>query len=620
MKINSLKDYQDVRKQLLLLEPPEQKKILVCCGTGCRAGGSLEIVHRLEEELKAKNISASIEMVVKKPGCQGMCEKGPLVWFVPQGIFYCSVKPSDVIEIVEKTISKGEVIERLLYKDNASKEKIAHYEKIPFIFRQNRLVLRNMGVIDPTDIRDYIRVGGYETLLEVLDKKRDPDAIIDEIEKSGLRGRGGGGFLTGRKWKACKKAQGTRYVLCNGDEGDPGAFMDRSIMEGDPHSILEGMILGGYALCSQEGYIYVRHEYPLAVKHLMHAIQEAKEYGLLGENIAGSSFSFDIHINRGGGAFVCGESSALMRSLEGKVGEPRAKYVHATDRGLFDSPTVLNNVETWANVPLIIQKGSGWFSKIGTEKSTGTKVFSLVGKVKNTGLIEVAMGTTLREVIFGIGGGIIGDRPFKAVQTGGPSGGCLPASHLDCAVDFDTLTKAGSMMGSGGMIVMDDRTCMVDVAKYFTQFLIQESCGKCLPCREGLPQLYHLLQEIVEGRGKREYLKKIEELAQVLQDTSLCGLGSTSANPVMSTLRYFREEYLLHILDKSCPAGVCKALTSFTINEKCTGCGACMRICPVEAISGQKREKHEIVQAKCIQCGSCYSVCKFDAITIGKRS
>lgn len=620
MKINSFDDYQNLRKQLLVLQPLEQKKVLVCCGTGCRAGGSLEIAHKIEEDLKAKGIGSSVELVVKKPGCQGMCEKGPLVWFMPQGIFYCSVKMKDVPEIVEKTIAKGEIIERLLYKDSETKERISHHDSISFIARQNRLVLRNMGVIDPMDIKDYIRAGGYETLLDILDKKRDPDSIIEEIEKSGLRGRGGGGFITGRKWKACKKAQGNRYVLCNGDEGDPGAFMDRSIMEGDPHGVLEGMILGAYSLCAKEGYIYVRHEYPLAVKHLSHAIQEAKEYGLLGENIAGSSFSFEIHINRGGGAFVCGESSALMRSLEGKVGEPRAKYIHATDKGLFDSPTVLNNVETWANVPLILQKGAKWFTEIGTPKSPGTKVFSLVGKVKNTGLIEVAMGTTLREVIFGIGGGIIGDRQFKAVQTGGPSGGCLPASHLDTPVDFDTLTQAGSMMGSGGMIVMDDRTCMVDVARYFTQFLIQESCGKCLPCREGLPQLHYFLKEIVEGRGKEEYLPKIEELAQVLQDSSLCGLGSTSANPVMSTLRYFREEYLLHILEKRCPAGVCKALTSFTINEKCTGCGACLRVCPVEAIIGQKREKHEILQAKCIQCGSCYSVCKFDAITIGKRS
>lgn len=620
MKINSLSDYMTLRAQLQAEEPDKQKKILVCCGTGCRAGGSLQIAEEMEKQLQKEGLPHKLQLVLKKPGCQGMCEKGPLMWFMPEGLFYCCVKMSDIPEIIEQTVKNGKIIDRLLYKDTATKQSVAHHHDIPFLSKQHRLILRNMGVIDPTEIKDYIRVGGYQTLLDVLTKQPAPDSIIDMIEKSGLRGRGGGGFPTGRKWRSSKKIPGTRYVVANGDEGDPGAFMDRSLMEGDPHSVLEGMLIAGYAMESQDGYIYVRHEYPLAVKNLTRAIEQAREYGLLGKNILGTNFSFDIKINRGGGAFVCGESSALMRSIEGKVGEPRAKYIHSSERGLFDRPTVLNNVETYANVPLILQHGVEWFRKIGTEKSPGTKIFALVGKVKNTGLIEVAMGTTLREIIFGLGGGIIGDRPFKAVQTGGPSGGCLPASALDFSVDFDTLTKAGSMMGSGGMIVMDDRTCMVDVAKYFTHFLIEESCGKCLPCREGLPQLYHLLNEISLGHGKVEDLDRITELSNVIIDSSLCGLGNSSPNPVLSTLRYFKDEYLAHIVDKRCPAGVCKALVSFTINEKCVGCGACVRHCPVSAIIGERKQKHEIVQAKCIQCGSCYSVCKFNAINIGKKA
>lgn len=636
MKISSTADWTALKSQLRAKEPQEQKKILVCCGTGCRAGGSLEIAQALTDALQAKVPAGKATVhtqqdcqgmcephatwLVKKPGCQGMCEKGPLLWLLPQGIFYCSVKVKDVPEIIEKTIAKGEIIERLLYKDPQTKARYSHHDEIPFIARQHRLILHNMGALDPGDIEDYIRMGGYDTLVHALLTEKKPESILEKIEKSTLRGRGGAGFLTGRKWRSCYKAKGNRYILCNGDEGDPGAFMDRSIMEGDPHAVLEGMILGAYAIDAHHGYIYVRHEYPLAVKHLTLALQQAREYGLLGENILGSGFSFDLQIVRGGGAFVCGESSALMRSIEGKVGEPRAKYVHATEKGLFDEPTVLNNVETWANVPLILKNGPAWFQSIGTEKSKGTKVFALVGKVKNTGLIEVAMGTTLREVIFGIGGGVIDDRPFKAVQTGGPSGGCLPASSLDLPVDYDTLTAAGSMMGSGGMIVMDDRTCMVDVARYFTQFLIEESCGKCIPCREGLPQILHILKDITLGKGTTESLAKIEELAFLLENSALCGLGISAANPVTSTLRYFREEYLQHIIEKRCPAGVCKALTSFHIEEKCVGCTACAKVCPVEAIRGEKKQRHEILQPVCIQCGSCFSVCKFNAISIGKRS
>jgi NADH:ubiquinone oxidoreductase subunit F (NADH-binding) len=444
-----------------------------------------------------------------------------------------------------------------------------------------------------------------------------PDEVLSEVEKAHLRGRGGGGFDAGRKWRSCVNAGGDeRYLLCNGDEGDPGAFMDRSIMEGDPHGVIEGMIIGAYAIGAKEGYIYVRNEYPLAVKHLQNAIEDLEETGLLGENILGTGFSFDIKINRGGGAFVCGESSALMRSIEGKVGEPRAKYIHATDRGLYDKPTVLNNVETWINVPLIIEKGADWFTAFGTNGSKGTKAFSLVGKVKNTGLVEVPMGTVLREIIYDIGKGIIGDRPFKAVQTGGPSGGCLPESLLDLPVDFDTLTGAGSMMGSGGMIVMDDRTCMVDVARYFTEFLLDESCGKCVPCREGLYQLGIILDNICRGEGKEGDIETILKVCKTIQHASLCALGKSAPNPVLSTIKYFREEYEAHIRDRKCPAGVCKELIEYIINDNCTGCMACAKVCPAAAIEGEKKERHNIVQEKCIRCGSCIHACKFDAITV----
>lgn len=617
MKINSLADYNQWQQELL--QERQEKTVLICCETGCRAGGSLEVATKFEELIQAHNLPVGVKRIVKKTGCQGMCEKGPIVWIMPEGIFYCLVKEKDVPEIVERTLEKGEIVERLLYRDKDKNCTCEHHNDIDFFKKQHPLVLAHMGQIDPTDIRDYIRVNGYKAAVEILTTK-DPDYVMEQIEKSNLRGRGGGGFPTGKKWRSCKELEGPRYIICNGDEGDPGAFMDRSVMEGDPHAILEGMILGAFAVGANEGYIYVRHEYPSAVEHLNIAIKQAEECGLLGDNIAGTNFSFHLRINRGGGAFVCGESSALMRSLEGKVGEPRAKYIHATEKGLFDRPTVLNNVETWANVPIILRDGAEKFRQIGTEKSPGTKVFSLVGKVKNTGLIEVAMGTTLREIIYGIGGGIINNRPFKAVQTGGPSGGCLPADKLDLPVDFDSLTKAGSMMGSGGMIVMDDRTCMVDVALYFINFLIQESCGKCAPCRDGLPQLKHLLEKITSGQGTMQDLEKIEKLASVISDSALCALGKTSPNPILSTLRYFRDEYIQHIQEKKCVAGVCTALTSFEITDNCKGCTACSHICPVNAIQGESKSKHVINQDVCIRCGSCYNVCKFDAISIEKRN
>jgi len=616
MKINNQKELKAWKSKLIQEKPLDTKVILVCAGTGCIANGALEVVKALNEELAAKNLSVDVKMDVKETGCHGFCEKGPLVVFHPSGTYYTKVKAKDCAEIVEKTVEKGEVITRLLYKDPNTKEKIEKYENIAFYSGQERNALRNIGKIDPEDISDYVVHGGYDAFSKAVTSMSCEDVIV-EIEKSGLRGCGGGGFKTGRKWRSCFKVKGDKkYILCNGDEGDPGAFMDRSIMEGDPHVVLEGIAIGAYAIGANEAFIYVREEYPLAVKRLQKAIKEATEAGLLGDKILGTDFSLKININRGGGAFVCGESSALMLSIAGKVGEPRAKYVHSTEKGLFDKPTVLNNVETFANVPLIIKNGSDWFSNQGTEKSKGTKAFAVVGKVKNTGLVEVPMGTTLRKIIFDIGGGILKNRPFKAVQTGGPSGGCLPEDKLDLPVDFDTLTDAGSMMGSGGMIVMDDRTCMVDVALYFTRFLVGESCGKCTPCREGLRQLEKMLENFTVGKGCIEDLKKIEELGWVISQSSLCALGQTAANPVLSTLKYFKHEYEEH-LNGRCSAGVCKSLTTFVIDEEaCTGCTKCKKVCPVDTITGEVKKPHTIVQDKCTTCGVCVAACPVDAIKV----
>ncbi|UCE62203.1 MAG: NAD(P)H-dependent oxidoreductase subunit E [Phycisphaerales bacterium] len=592
-------------------------EVLVCAGTGCLANGSLAVVESLERSICSRKLTAELKLGLKTTGCHGFCEKGPLVVIQPKGIFYKGVKPKDVKEIIEKTLISGEVIERLLYRDPNTKERIEEYTEIPFYSRQLRIALRNIGKIDPGSIDDYIAVGGYAGLATAL-TEMTPEEVIDSITKSGLRGRGGGGFPAGRKWKTCRNAPAeTRYVLCNADEGDPGAFMDRSICEGDPHAVIEGMVIGAWAVGANSGSIYVREEYPLAVKHLQLAIDQAREKGFLGDDILGSGFSYDVHIARGGGAFVCGESSALMKSVAGEVGEPRAKYIHSVIRGLHDQPTVLNNVETWANVPWIINEGAEKFATLGTGKSTGTKAFSLVGKVKNTGLVEVPMGITLREIIFEIGGGIIGDRPFKAVQTGGPSGGCLPEDKLDLPVDFDTLTEAGSMMGSGGMIVMDDRTCMVDTARYFLEFLVDESCGKCIPCREGVHQLHCILEDICAGEGQPGDIEKIESLSDVIVSASLCALGKSAPNPILSTLRYFRNEYEAHINDGKCAAGVCRNLFSFEISEEaCVGCGLCIKACPVDSILGEKKEVHRINGKTCTRCGACRNICAVDAIKV----
>ncbi len=553
---------------------------------------------------------------VKETGCHGFCEQGPLVVIEPHGTFYTHVKPKDVAEIIEQTLANDRVIESLLYTNPVTGDKIERYPDVPFFSHQQRIALRNLGKIAANDIREYIAVGGYQALAKVL-TSMTPDQVIDEVTSSGLRGRGGAGFVAGKKWRTCRNVESdVRYVICNGDEGDPGAFMDRTIMEGDPHAVLEGMMICAYAVGAKQGYIYVREEYPLAVIHLQKAIDDCEEQGLLGDNILGTDFSFRIKIARGAGAFVCGESSALMKSVAGEVGEPRAKYIRSVVKGLRDQPTVLNNVETFANVPIIIAKGADWFKSIGVPTSTGTKAFSLVGKVKNTGLIEVPMGMTLREIIFDIGGGIIDNRPFKAVQTGGPSGGCLPEAKLDLPVDFDSLTKAGSMMGSGGMIVMDDRTCMVDVAKYFLDFLVSESCGKCVPCREGLYQLHRILTRITEGNGTEEDLVKAEKLSETIVTGSLCGLGQSGANPFLSTIKYFRDEYLTHIREKRCPAGVCKPLIKYEVNENCTGCIACIAACAYNAITGKKKEMHFINQDVCTKCGACYAVCKHEAIDV----
>jgi NADH:ubiquinone oxidoreductase subunit F (NADH-binding)/(2Fe-2S) ferredoxin/NAD-dependent dihydropyrimidine dehydrogenase PreA subunit len=615
LRLTSISDLRTLRQSLKGSRDAKRPCVTICAGTGCQATNALEVVEKFRQEIMDQHLTEKIE--VRATGCHGFCERGPLVVIRPQMICYTNVEPADVSEILSKTLLEGKVIDRLLYQDPITKEKIVHEQDIPFYKFQQRIVFGSNGEIDPTQIDDYIAIGGYQALEKVLSEMK-PEQVIDLIKKSGLRGRGGGGFPTGAKWEACRKAKGReRFIICNADEGDPGAYMDRSLLEGNPHGVIEGMLVGAYAIGSEDGYVYVRNEYPLAVTNLRHAIDQAKEYGLLGQNILGSGLTFNVNINRGGGAFVCGESTALMASLEGRVGEPRAKYIHTVEHGLWDQPSNLNNVETWANIPIIINRGVDWYTSIGTEGSKGTKIFSLVGKINNTGLVEVPMGITLRQIVYDIGGGIPGGKRFKAIQTGGPSGGCIPESLLNLPVDFDRLQEAGSMMGSGGMIVMDEDNCMVDMARYFVQFLQEESCGKCTPCREGLQQMGEILNRICDGKGKEEDIELLESLSQVMIDTSLCALGTTAPNPVLSTLRYFRDEYQAHIKDKQCPAKFCKELISFSIDpEKCTGCEACLRICPVDAITGKKKKPHQLDHSKCVKCRGCYEACKFDAVVI----
>jgi NADH-quinone oxidoreductase subunit F len=613
-KLQNREALEKLRNSLQAKGPKSQKLISLCAGSGCGAYGTAKVHTVLQEELAKHNLQDSVK--VKLTGCHGFCEKGPIMVIHPEGIFYPQVTPEKVPDIVQTTLIGQQLVDKLVYKDPVTKKKISHENEIPFYRLQKRIIFGNNGLIDPTSIEDYIGVGGYAALAKAL-FDLTPQDILGEIKKSGLRGRGGGGFPTGIKWESCRRHEGQRYVICNADEGDPGAYMDRSLLEGNPHSVIEGMIIGAIAIGSSDGYVYVRHEYPLAVTNLTMALQSARSLGLLGKNILGSGFDYDIRISRGGGAFVCGESTALMSSLEGKPGRPRAKYVHTVEKGFREGPSNLNNVETWANVPIIINRGSAWYAGIGTEKSKGTKIFSLVGKVVNTGLVEVPMGTTLRQIIFDIGGGIPKKKQFKAVQTGGPSGGCIPEQFLDLPVDFDELSKVGSIMGSGGMIVMDQDTCMVDVARYFVDFLKDESCGQCNPCREGLKNMLDILTDICQGRGKEGDIELLEELGMMMQKFSLCGLGTSAPNPVLTNILYFRHEYEAHIRDKKCPAGVCKPLFHYEIEaEACTGCHVCFQKCPQVAVAGDKKKPHRIHQDKCIKCGICYDGCKFDAIKI----
>ncbi len=593
-----------------------RSNVLVCGGTGCTSSNSEKIIEALEKEIKAKGLEKEVNVI--RTGCFGLCALGPIMVVYPEGSFYSMVKVEDTPEIVEEHLLKGRIVTRLLYQETVDKDTIKSLNQTPFYAKQRRIALRNCGVINPEIIDEYIAMDGYAALGKVL-TEMTPQQVIDEIKASGLRGRGGGGFSTGQKWAfAAANQADQKYVCCNADEGDPGAFMDRSVLEGDPHTVLEAMAIAGYAIGATKGYIYVRAEYPIAVKRLQIAIDQAHEYGLLGKNIFETGFDFDIQLRLGAGAFVCGEETALLTSIEGNRGEPRPRPPFPAVKGLFGKPTILNNVETYANICQIILKGADWFNSVGTEKSKGTKVFALGGKIKHTGLVEVPMGTTLREIVEEIGGGVPDGKKFKAAQTGGPSGGCIPAEHMDIPIDYDNLIAIGSMMGSGGLIVMDETTCMVDIAKFFLEFTVDESCGKCTPCRIGTRRLLELLEKITSGNGELEDLDKMEQLCYYIKENALCGLGQTAPNPVLSTLHFFRDEYVAHVKDKKCPAGVCKKLLQYSIvADECRGCTACARVCPTGAISGKVKEVHTIDTSKCIKCGACMEKCKFGAIVKG---
>jgi NADH:ubiquinone oxidoreductase subunit F (NADH-binding)/(2Fe-2S) ferredoxin/NAD-dependent dihydropyrimidine dehydrogenase PreA subunit len=613
--VSTHEELAELRSSLSAKRDADSRYIAVCGGTGCRALGSEGVFRALESEITKQGLEDQVTL--KMTGCPGFCEKGPLVVVRPEGLSYQGVKVEDVPDLVSRTIVGGEVVDSLLYADPETGERIAYESEIPFYAKQRPKLLGMNSQLDPTSIVDYIALGGYAALSKAL-RQMSPEDVIGEVTQAGLRGRGGAGFPTGQKWRITRNVPGeVKYIICNADEGDPGAFMDRAMVEGNPHRLLEGMMIGGYAIGAVKGFVYVRAEYPLAAEHLRMAIVQAREYGLLGKDILGSGFDFDIEIVLGAGAFVCGEETALMASIEGRTGEPRPRPPYPSVSGLRGKPTNINNVKTWSNVPIIIEHGAEQYAQTGTERSKGTKIFSLVGKINNTGLVEVPIGTTLRELIIDVGGGIPGGKDFKAVQIGGPSGGCIPKEYLDTPIDYESLTELGAMMGSGGMVVCDEDTCMVDLAKYFMTFVQEESCGKCVPCRLGTRAMLEVLTRITEGEGQEGDIEYLQELAEQIKLSSLCGLGQTAPNPVLSTIRYFRDEYEAHIRDGRCPSRVCKPLIRYSIEpEKCTGCGRCLRACPADAISGTKKEPHEIDAEKCIKCGSCYELCKFDAVIV----